>query len=112
MTTTAIPNKDKHTNGEGDARGGEDNFLWPRVCVACPWRQTVLSWESLGGVENGERGRKHGKDDQTAAEVDTTEGELCHTNSSLDSLLHLLVEDYDRACSDITYQILNLLLLG
>lgn len=86
VTTTAVANKDTNADDERDTSTGENDFLRPGVCVVGPSRKTAHRCKSLGGVENGERGRDHGQDNQGAAEVDTTEGELGHSYSGLDFL--------------------------
>ena len=83
MTSAAIPDKDDDAEQEREAGAAEDDLLRPRGGVFGPWWETVHRREGSGSVEDGERGRDHGQDDQAAAEAHTSEGELGHADASL-----------------------------
>lgn len=86
MTTTAVTDKDTDADEERNTGAGEDDVLRPGVGVGRPGGKTVHGGKMSGSVEDGERGRKHGEDNETAAEVDTTKGELGHAYTGFDFL--------------------------
>lgn len=86
VATAAVSNKDDDAEQEREAGAAEDDLLRPRRGVFGPWWQTVHRRQGSGGVEDGERGRDHGHDDQAAAEAHTSEGKLGHADASLDFL--------------------------
>lgn len=72
VSSTAVGEEDDNACQEGDAGHGENELLWPGIGVVCPGRLVALVRQSLGGVEDGEGGGKHGEDDESTAEVDAT----------------------------------------
>jgi hypothetical protein len=86
VATAAVSDKDNEAEQERKAGTAEDDLLRPRRGVVSPWRETVHRRQGSGGVEDGERGRDHGHDDQAAAEADASERKLGHADASLDFL--------------------------
>lgn len=86
MTTAAVTDKDTDADEERDAGAGENDVLRPGAGAFGPCGKTVHGRETSGSVEDGERCRKHGEDDETAAEVDTAKGELGHAYTGFDFL--------------------------
>lgn len=78
--------EDQKTKSERDTRGSQDDDLRPGLGAISPSGKTVPGRERLGSIEDGECGGDHGKDDETAAKVDTTKQKLGDSNSSFDFL--------------------------
>ena len=95
MTAAAVTDKNTNADEKRDAGAGEDDVLRPGVGAAGPGRKIVHGREMAGGVEDGKRGRKHGEDDETAAEVDTAEGELGHAYTGFDFLWFVSYRNLD-----------------
>lgn len=86
MSSAAVCDKDQDRDSERHAGHGEDELLGPGVGSVGPRGHLALLGERLCGVEDGKGRRQHGEDDERAAEVDTSEGELGHAYADLDFL--------------------------
>lgn len=86
MTPTAVTNEDTDADEQRDARAGENDVLRPRVGASGPGGKAVHGRKMSGSVKDGKRGRKHGENDETAAEVDTAKSELGHAYPGFDFL--------------------------
>ena len=87
MTLSSICDQDENTHEERNAGNDENGDLRPDWGVLGPRWEVVPGSEVLGCVEDGEGGGKHGQNDETAGEVDSTEKDLCNSNAGLDFLL-------------------------
>jgi hypothetical protein len=64
------------------------------------------------GVEDGESGCKHGKNDKTTSKIDSSQEYLCDAYPYFDFLLTVSVMSSSLVLLSTTYQVLCLLLLG
>ena len=88
------PVRPEDDDGHDERQAGDDQHcdLRPGDGVFGPRGQVVPRREVPGRVEDGEDGSQHRDDDQTAAEADASEEELCHSDFDFDFLFELLVD--------------------
>jgi hypothetical protein len=86
MASSEVCNHNNDGHDERDTGDGEDDNLRPDLGIFGPWRKVVSWCKGLCGVEDGECGCDHGKDNQTAGKVDTSEEDLRNADADLDFL--------------------------
>ena len=86
MSSTAVGSKDDDTRQKRNASHGENENLRPCLRVFSPRGHPAVVGQGSRRVEDGESSRKHGEDNERAAEVDASESKLGHTDAGLDSL--------------------------
>lgn len=91
MSTAAVGQEDDDAGEQGEAGHGEDELLGPAVGALGPGGHAAVVGQGSRGVEDGEAGGHHGKDDEGAAEVDATQSELGHADTGFDFLQELSV---------------------
>lgn len=83
MTAAEVCPEDHKTEGERDTGSGEDDVLGPSLRSTSPGREVTACWEVLGGQEDVDGGTDESEDDETAAEVYTTEEQLDCSHADL-----------------------------
>lgn len=84
--------------------------MWPGVGVLCPRVEAVPWSEVFGCVKDGEDCCEHGKNDETACEIDAAKEYLRYSYSYFDFLFTVSAPSLRRKLQD-TYQVFSLLLL-
>lgn len=73
MAAAEVCPEDKKTEEERDTGGSEDDVLGPGLRSTSPGREITACFEVLGGQEDVDGGTDESEDDETTAEVYTTE---------------------------------------
>lgn len=77
VTSSPVGDDDDDGHEQRNASDGKQKDLRPNFGVVGPCRKTVSGCKSLGGVEDGECGCDHGKNDERAGKVDASKEDLC-----------------------------------
>lgn len=83
VTSSPVVPEDEKTESERNTRCCENDLLWPSFGTVGPCWETVSWWEGSGCIEDGECYGNHGENDETAAEIYSSEDELCDSYSCL-----------------------------
>lgn len=83
MAAAEVCPEDQKTEEERDTGGSEDDVLGPGLRSTSPGREIAAWFEVLGGQEDVDGGTDESEDDETAAEVYTTEEQLDCSHADL-----------------------------
>ncbi len=83
MAAAEVCPEDQNTEEERDTGSSEDDVLGPGLRSTSPGREVAAWREMLGSQEDVDSSTDESEDDETAAEVHTTEEQLDCTHADL-----------------------------